>query len=44
MVKLHDECQSLPSASSFPVKRSSSVHINDARINHVSREKLQSMC
>ena len=39
-VKLHDECQSFPSASSVPVKRSLRVHINDARISHISREKL----
>ena len=39
-VKLYDECQSFPSASSVPVKRSLSVHINDARISHISREKL----
>ena len=42
-VKLHDEWQSLPSASSVPVKKSLGVGIDDARISHVSIEKLQNM-
>lgn len=40
---MHDEWQYLPSASSVPLKKSLSVCIDDARISHVSREKLQNM-